>query len=139
MTRRSCLAILLVAALCNPTPAFRWGTRTHAAIDIFQRWRCQPPLDVLAAATRHLQLDGEVARSNNSQFPDGRRYSSWRQFESHRITSGLPVMQALLPRCRSGPHILLVAYCSDRSSGMVIQNARAVDILLSRGVECLHL
>jgi hypothetical protein len=33
MKRRSSLAILLVAALCIPEPAFPWGTRAHAVID----------------------------------------------------------------------------------------------------------
>jgi hypothetical protein len=33
MKRRSFLAILLVAALCIPGPAFPWGTRAHAVID----------------------------------------------------------------------------------------------------------
>jgi hypothetical protein len=33
MKHRSSLAILLVAALCIPEPAFSWGTRAHAVID----------------------------------------------------------------------------------------------------------
>jgi hypothetical protein len=33
MKRTSSLALLLVAALCIPAPAFPWGTRAHAVID----------------------------------------------------------------------------------------------------------